>query len=152
MYTFVSAMCRKCCQEDSALLVKLSTFVSGTDTQYWLQTQLAGGQPTNICETDKSGMFPNIPSCTLPLHQLQHFTVQHTNMDIECNFIINIFHCDTNLYPTCWYSSTILHLYLGEAWFESWPHHRLCSLQFSRDHTFIRTWPLPCTLFQSHYS
>jgi hypothetical protein len=154
--TFVSGTYRKCCQEDSALLAKLSTFVSVTDRQYWLQTQLSGGQPTHLCGADKLGMFPNIPSCRLPLHQLHHFAVPHTHththMDIACNFITNIFHCDTNLNPTWWHSSTILHLYLGETCFESWPHHHLSSLQFSWDHTFIRPWPFPCTVFQSHHS
>ena len=46
----------------------------------------------------------------------------HTHMDIACNFITNIFQYDTNLNPTCWHSSTIVHIYLVEAWFVSWPH------------------------------
>ena len=47
--------------------------------EHWLQTQDACGQPTHLCEADKSGMFPNIPSCRLPLHQLHHSAVPHTH-------------------------------------------------------------------------
>jgi hypothetical protein len=130
--------------------------VSGTDRQYWLQTQLAGGQPIHLCEADKSGMFPNIPSCRLPLHQLHHFAVPHTHtqthMDTACNFITNIFHCDTNLNPTCWHSSTILHFILEKPGFSVGHIIAYSSPQFSWDHTFIRPWPLPSTLFQSHHS
>lgn len=122
--TLVSGTYKNHSQENIPLLAKVSTLclehtesivrktvhfwsncpplcLEQTDRQYWLQTQVACGQPIHLCEADKSGMFPNIPSCRLPLHQLHHFAVPHTHMDIACNFITNIFQCDTNLNPTC---------------------------------------------------